>query len=70
MTLDDCKEEASFGGQQTDLISKTKENQLIPKIVTIFWTNTWLDLEQMQSESERGPVGCNALNSAAVDRFS
>ena len=36
MTLDDCKEEASFGGQQTDLISKTKENQLIPNIVTIF----------------------------------
>ena len=36
MTLDDCKEEASFGGQQTDLISKTKENQLIPNTVTIF----------------------------------
>ena len=35
MTLDDCKEEASFGGQQTDLIGKTKENQLKPNIVTI-----------------------------------
>ena len=35
VTLDDCKEEASFGGQQTDLISKTKENQLMPNIVTI-----------------------------------